>query len=226
MIPLNKLLIFSLITFLVLCLQRKKSIKVWFNQYNIKFKVFTNNIDNKVLRKSRQSKFRWRMSESIEDFLIRLTSFLMFIATLFGFFGNFLSFLIFSTTSIRKNSISIYFALMAIFDSVLLVNSVYYFISDMTGFLINRVNDFFCRTKNYFFYAAGPVSPWLMVAISTDRFIRIGFPKRFMFFSKRIFQVAVISTIITYNFALYSFIIWNSQLERGKLEAFWIYNFV
>jgi hypothetical protein len=148
---------------------------------------------------------------------IEVLDYLLLNVAVLGFIGNFLSYKVYSTSpSLQKHPISIFFRVIPIFDSIMLANSFTYVLSHKFSFSFSRTTDMLCKVKSYFFYAAGPISPWLMVIVSIDRFISIRFPKRFPFLFKRTFRICLISTIVIYNYLFYSFMTWNSRLVSGK----------
>lgn len=152
---------------------------------------------------------------SSEAVLIDVLHYLFINIILLGFVGNFLSFKIYSTIALRKHTISIYFRVIAIVDSIMLLSGFLYFLEQKYDFNLSRLNQFLCKFRNYTFDAIGPVSPWLMVVVSFDRFISIGFPRRFPIFFKFYFQVTVICVIFVFNIAFYTPMIWTSSLVEG-----------
>lgn len=137
---------------------------------------------------------------------------------LFGYFGNFLCFKIFNSKRLNKYPISIYFRTISIFDSVVLIEGVNTFIYFNFGFYIGDLNNILCKIDNFLIYASSPISPWIMVFVSFDRFINSAFPKRFPILHKFRVQLAIILFIVMYNFLLYSFLLWNSYILPGKFS--------
>lgn len=135
-----------------------------------------------------------------------------------GFIGNILCFKIYSTVALRKHTISIYFRTIAIVDSIMLFSGFLFFLEQKYDFYITNLNWFFCRFKNYIFDAIAPVSPYIMVVVSFDRFISIGYPKRFPLFFKLYFQIGMICALFVFNLAFYTPMVWGSQLVKGKLR--------
>jgi hypothetical protein len=52
-----------------------------------------------------------------------------------------------------------------------------------------------------------------MVAISFDRFFNVAYPRKFPILTHSWFQFTLIAIIVTYNYAYYSFITWNTSLQ-------------
>lgn len=147
---------------------------------------------------------------------------LVFLGTfiLLGLIGNIFTFLVFSSSSIRKHSISNYFRAIAICDLMILCNGIFHFLYNLIEFNLDVVNDFFCRIKSFIFYSFGAISPWLMVIVSVDRLLNIRYPKRFMFLHNTRYQIGLILAVSIYNFLLYSFMAWNVELKTTKCNEF------
>jgi len=100
----------------------------------------------------------------------------------------------------------------------MLINALSYLISEEFNLNLPILNDFFCKFQSYLTYANGPISPWLMVVLSFDRFMSIAFPKRFNFLFQFKFQVFIIGAVVAFNYIYYSFMIWNTVLVAGKYK--------
>ena len=145
-----------------------------------------------------------------------LLTFFLANVLIFGFIGNFLSFKIFTWTKLNKYPISLYFRAISILDSLVLINGIELLIKINFKFFTVRTNDFLCKVDYYFIYLISPISPWIMVVVSFDRFINSAFPKRFLFFHKFRTQLGIILFIVIYNCLLYSFILWTSYFDTSK----------
>lgn len=147
--------------------------------------------------------------------LMDLLDFIMINMIVFGFMGNILCFKIFSCSHLRKLPISVFFCFISVYDSICLVNAVIYFLLRKFSWNMALVDDFFCKINNYIIYANGPISAYLMVVVSFERFLSIRFPRRFNYLFKPSFQVVMSVSIIIYNYIFYSFMIWNTVLVAG-----------
>ena len=146
-----------------------------------------------------------------------ILSFLMLNVLLYGLIGNFLCFKIFSSTKLSKYPISVYFRAISIFDSLVLIEGIHFLLNVNFNFYLNKLNDTLCKIETYFIFATAPISPWLMVIVSFDRFINSAFPKRFLFLHKIRTQVSVILFVVLFNYLLYSFILWTTYIVAGNL---------
>ena len=154
---------------------------------------------------------------SISENLIDLLHFLALNLIIFGFVGNVLCYKVFSSTRLQNYPVSVYMRAISIFDSVMLINAIVYFMDQKFKLNLSLLSDFFCKFKFYFSYCNGPISPWIIVVVSLDRYLSIAFPKRFTLFMKSRFQISIMGAIFIYNYVLYSFMTWNSVLESEDL---------
>lgn len=138
---------------------------------------------------------------------------------IFGIIGNMIVFIIYYSAAIKKYSISNYFRAVAIFDNLTLLNLFSLYMTNKFGIDLTKSIDFFCKFQAYFLYTNGPISTWLMVAISIDRYFNIAYPKRFPLLVNNNFQLVVIFTIIVFNYIYYSFLTWNSFLFNSSANG-------
>ena len=132
---------------------------------------------------------------------------------IYGVVGNLLCYKIYTSSPLRKQSVSIFFRVIAIIDTIVLANALLKFIAFKYELAITELNVFFCMFKSYFFYSIGPIAPWLMVYVSIDRFVSITYPKRFEFIFKLPFQISILVFVCVFNFSFYSFMTWNIHFE-------------
>lgn len=152
-----------------------------------------------------------------------ILNFLLINVVLLGFAGNFLCYRIFNSSKMKKYSIAIYFRAISFFDSLMLIQTAYYYIRRNFEVNIIEVSDFFCKFKFYFFTAVGAISPWILVAISFDRFLKVVFPNRLLLMNKSTTQIGIIIVIVVYNFGFYSFMTWNSRLiTTGEIDNYYL----
>lgn len=131
---------------------------------------------------------------------------------IFGSIGNILVYKIYSSAALQKYSMSTYFRAIAIFDNLNLISLLAIYFINQFGIDLSHTIDFFCKSQVYFTYTNGPISVWLMVAISIDRYFNIAYPKRFPILVNKKFQLMIIIGLFLFNYVFYSFIIWDSFL--------------
>lgn len=117
-----------------------------------------------------------------------------------GLIGELLMFVIYYQPSLRKLSVSVYFRSMAL---VGLFKCIYLFTVfkqlfetqpnlSLSHEIVIYVNSLFV-----------PISVWLEVAASFDRFVTISFPMRFRFIQKRLVQRTTVLVLVIYNMGFY-----------------------
>jgi hypothetical protein len=115
--------------------------------------------------------------------------------------GNLGLFLIYSTKSLRKLSISIYFRSIAIFNlfiCIFWINIILDYVYDIN--IVNSSN-FWCKFAWFTIYV--PIVGWIEAAINLDRMRTIIFRRKFLFTTTHTFQLALVSLIVLYNSAYY-----------------------
>ena len=145
-----------------------------------------------------------------------ILNFLIINVLIYGIVGNFLCFKIFTSTKLKKYPISIYFRVISIIDSLVLIEVMHFLMYFNFDFYLNKLNDTMCKIGSYFLYSIGPISPWLMVVISLDRFINSAFPKRFLFLHKIRTQIGIILFFVLSNLLLYSSILWRNHISSSN----------
>lgn len=153
--------------------------------------------------------------ESYIFYINTTSSFFEIFVFLMGIFGNIISFKIYSNKSMIKSSFSIYFRVVCVSDFLITVHSFTFLLQSVYDYDLHIKNDFLCKTLDYVVYVLSPISGYLLVVISIDRFVKIKFTHRFEFIYKRKFQISLIIVIISYNVLFYSGFLWNKQLNEN-----------
>ncbi|CAF0926953.1 unnamed protein product, partial [Didymodactylos carnosus] len=102
------------------------------------------------------------------------------ILILFGVFGNILSSLVmFKRAKRRRLSSYFYLALLAIFDTlVLLTGCLIFWIEEAFQIRPLTINEFLCKTVYFLKFLFTDISAWLIVTVSFERFIAVRYPFR------------------------------------------------
>ena len=127
-----------------------------------------------------------------------------------GCVGNVLVFYIFTRNSRRQ--MSAYFRFMAITDTLNLIQimNVFFPKNDSSNFrLISR---FFCKFFNYFWYVFRPVSSWILIIMSIDRFLAIFYSKNSKYLKKINFQLLLCFVSTALNCVFYIIVIFTYDL--------------
>lgn len=131
---------------------------------------------------------------------------------LFGPIGNFFVFKIYSSPIMTKTSMSVYFRVISIVDSLNILNLLILYLTQEFDIDLSQSVSIFCSFQNYITYIQTPSTAWIMVIISIDRLCNVAFPRQLPILSNKLFQFFLSLTIILYNYTFYSFIVWNSYL--------------
>jgi hypothetical protein len=111
------------------------------------------------------------------EVLIWLVKYIMITFVVMGTMGNTLSFLVLMRRRMRKNSINFYLALLACSDTaVLYLSGFKTWLRVVTGFELLHVSDAGCKITIFLFMLMSHLSAWLIVLVTTDRFIVVWFP--------------------------------------------------
>lgn len=125
---------------------------------------------------------------------------------LMGLMGTVLQFLTYSRRKLLKLSFSIYFRVLSIVDAFIIVHFIRFYVRLQFDYNIADQTELFCKLFHYSIYAAGPISEWIMIAISIDRLVAIVFPRRFMFFFQKKWQILILLFIFAFNLLYFRFI--------------------
>lgn len=125
-----------------------------------------------------------------------------------GLLCNSITIKIFFRKSLRKYTFSFYCRILVFIDSLLLAhvlihsviivsNAVQPKIGHVSCFLVLM---FFCSIKDFLGLTLGTMSLLMLTLISFDRFITIVYPKQFLIFTQRWFQIILVLIVILYSF--------------------------
>jgi hypothetical protein len=124
-----------------------------------------------------------------------------------GLVGNLLSFMGFSRKKFSRNSISIYCRALAISDSFILYDLVYYIFLYIYNIDLNIQSDFLCKIYYYINVGLSPISIWILVAFSLDKMLHVlDRARNVPIIKKRSFQLAVAISMGLFHAFLYMFI--------------------
>jgi hypothetical protein len=146
------------------------------------------------------------------DSMSKLVNCFYIFTFLTGIVFNLLAFMVYSGRNFSRHSSAIYFKAMSLNDfAYTLVTSmdVLYFAFDVD---LQYNNYFLCKFYGFIFASLSPVSNYLLVFISLDRFIKIKFPHKFAFINKKKFQLSLILLNYVFNFLFYMVSIWNTKI--------------
>ena len=147
------------------------------------------------------------------DIILRAINYLYPIVIIIGTIANIIAFIIFSRKRFENTVFSTYFRLLLIVDSIALVYlALAKFIFFEYGINLRDINIVLCRITMPIAYSIPPLSAYITVMISFDRWMSIAKPTKFLIRKKKSFQIKVCIGIIVGNF------IYNGQLFFSYLD--------
>lgn len=154
------------------------------------------------------------MMAKMNEFL-RAEKLLKYFIHSLGLLGQLLLFYVYLQKSFTKLSLSVYMRCMAI---VCMGQNIYYLCSIELANSIFDTSDITYKLINFLANLFIPISVWLEVASSLDRFLTIVFPTRFHFIQKRVFQRATVAFIVVFNMAFYSCILFKIHVYTHDID--------
>lgn len=135
-----------------------------------------------------------------------LNMYLQPIIVLIGLAGNLLNFLVFSRKKFEKLATKNIFRTIAVIDTFCLLQIIDKFFQYGFGFYLRKYSNLTCKVFTFLIYSFGPMSAWLLVFISIERFISISMPSARIgiLFKRKSFQAKIISCIFAYNLIYYT----------------------
>lgn len=129
-----------------------------------------------------------------------------------GILGNFLMYMVYSQTSLRSISVSVYFRALAITNFLANFYSIEAFFEQVKDYYAMDKSEFICKLYMYILYLTGPISAWFEVFAGFDRFLSVIYSKRFREFKKTKIHFTIVVFIVVFNLTFYSHILFNFKL--------------
>ena len=123
-----------------------------------------------------------------------------------GLCGNILSFLVFNRKNFDKLATRSILMLIAVIDTFCLLQIIDHFFRYCFGYYLRRESDFTCKLFTYLIYSFGPISAWLIVFTSIERFFSISMPTSTigLIFKRKSFQIKICLFIFVFNMIYYT----------------------
>ena len=151
------------------------------------------------------------MTESFKVILLYYPPILIVI----GIIGNILIFFSFTLKKLSNLSMSKFIKVISIVDSISLLTFIQHYTNFSFDINFGNYSELTCKLFAYSTHVCGPISAWILVYISIERFISIRFKSISSIFKKACFQNTFIILIIAFNLAIYSpFLIFESDIKR------------
>ena len=147
---------------------------------------------------------------------------------LFGLIGNLIVFLIFSNKHMINLNIRNFFVLISITNSLGLIQFLQKFLIHAFDLNIRIFSTFHCQFFGFLAYVFGPMSAWILVYISIERYFSIFNNSMYFIFKNQNFQYFIIFSIVFYNIFFYMqifflndlYISLNGNLSEISCESF------
>jgi hypothetical protein len=123
--------------------------------------------------------------------------------SLIGIITNILSFIIFSRKIFQNTIFSTYFRFMIIFDNIALLFPINKLFELNYNIYFSDFNNHLCKLRYYIIYFVFPISAWILVIVSIDRFLSIVYPNKFIFRKKTVFQLMMCLLVLSINLVYY-----------------------
>ena len=123
------------------------------------------------------------------------------VVIIIGLIGHFITFIVFSRPTFRKNSIGIYCRALAIFDSNILSHAVMNLIIIINGYSAAFSSDIACKLYAYTLYALGSIPGWILIAFSIDKLLSLRRVTRTM--KRPIIHYSIITAIVLIHITIY-----------------------
>ena len=142
-----------------------------------------------------------------EETVLEVIYYLYLLLVIVGTLANILAFIVFSRKKFKNTVFSTYFRILLIIDLIgLLYSTLGKFLNFEFGINLRNISAFLCRITMPIVYSIPPISAYITVMISFDRWLTIAKPAFFLLRKNKIFQVLICIAIIVINF------IYNGQL--------------
>jgi len=121
---------------------------------------------------------------------------------IFGLSGNLIGLMVFFRKNLLRFPTRNLYCSLALFDTIYLIYRMIGELTTENGISMYLISNNWCKIFRYFRYSLGPISAWLLVYISIDKFISIQFPN-FKLIKLVKFQNTVIFLIVVFNLMYY-----------------------
>lgn len=135
---------------------------------------------------------------------------------LFGLIGNLIGLAVFSRRNLSKFPTKNLYRSLALFDTIYLVYRIIGEVTTDNGMSIYLISNIWCKVFRYFRYSLGPISAWVLVYISIEKFISIQFSK----LKVVVFQNTIIILIVIFNLSYYSpFFVYSTLIAQNNTDS-------
>ena len=123
------------------------------------------------------------------------------VVVLIGILGHIGSFIVYTRSTFKKNSVSVYCRALAISEMFIAFQAVFDLFFLLNGYYITNYSDTTCKLFIYALYAFGSITGWILIAFSIDRVLSL---KKVTNTMKRpLIHYAIVIAIVVAHLLLY-----------------------
>jgi hypothetical protein len=126
-----------------------------------------------------------------------------FVLLFLGIFGNVMGIAVFYRKNMNKISTNKIYRLILFLDTFFLSTQIFQDSALSLGLDLRSLSTLSCKIRYYWNYSIGPVSPWLLVYITIERYVAIKYTS-IKILKQHNFQKLIIVLIFIYNLGIYS----------------------
>jgi len=126
-----------------------------------------------------------------------------FVLLLLGIFGNIMGLAVFYRKNMDKISTNKIYRFILYLDTFFLSTQIFQDSALSLGLDLRNLSTLSCKIRYFWNYSIGPVSPWLLVYITIERFVAIKYTS-IKILKQHNFQKLIIVLIFIYNLGIYS----------------------
>jgi hypothetical protein len=154
------------------------------------------------------------MDPTIIKTLILIIHSIYLMICVIGVFSNSLTILVFSRKRFQNTIFSTYFRIMSLLAIATLLYRIEYILAIFKVFTFRNKSSFLCKMNTYLVYVIPPMSNWIQILITIDRFVSIAKPTKFVWRKKAKFQVLASMGVIIFDILYYIPIIYFSDIPE------------
>lgn len=125
------------------------------------------------------------------------------IITSLGLVGNILTIFLLSSKKFDKTIFDIYFRAMCLFDSLVAILPIHYYLKFKLNIDIANFSQFTCYSVDYLIYVLSPCSTYILIFISFDRMLFVSNSNIFSFRLNKKFQIGYCLAVFIMNLIYY-----------------------
>ena len=136
---------------------------------------------------------------TIFQFIAHLWLWLSPILLLLGIGGNILSIVVLSRPDLRKSATSVFLIALAVADSLFLITGLLkHWLVPLIDFDVRKINDTSCKVHVMMTYVARYTTRWVLVCLSSERYVAVLFPTHHKTLFTRVKALIVVAILFAF----------------------------